>query len=519
VVRAHARTAVVDRVSAGTTEAVELSGALLALDDIEIGIAAPQGVPGSWHRARVSDGRFEVAVPLTRSVFGPIRPLAAGRYEIRARRPGDRPGSREAALILGSGAAATLPATFLGDTIKTTVSGSAGAPITVEVAAPIADDVLRRSAQTQLIAQWADGPRSIEDAVFFCVDLGSNAGDSALAIHQELRRRGTSLQLYWGVDDLSVPVPEGGIPVLKLSPAWYEKLNTSRYIVNNYGGIWGLAKHPDQRYLQTWHGTPLKLIGASEARRRKGPSSGLHTIARESAEWDAFISPSPYMTSLIRTEFSFGGDVLEIGYPRNDRLATFTTEERAAIRAGLGLPPAAKVLLYAPTFREHQRSGWKAALYEGLPLSRLLDLLGPEWYVLLRGHSFNARADRRDRSHGRVVDVTHHPDINDLYIASDVLLTDYSSVMFDYAVTRRPILFFAPDLDRYEATRGVYFDLREVSPGPIYRAVTDLAAGLRDLDAVTTEYAGRYAAFRERFAPWDDGKAASRAVDAFFSGV
>ncbi len=162
-----------------------------------------------------------------------------------------------------------------------------------------------------------------------------------------------------------MPVPEEGIPVVKGSAEWFTKLNTSRFIVNNYGAIWGLVKDPGQRYLQTWHGTPLKYIGASEARQRKQPKSRLDQIAEESADWDVFASPSPYFTALLLTEFSYNGAVLELGYPRNDRLATASEVDSAAARATLGIPEHAKILLYAPTYRESQRHGWRAECTTG----------------------------------------------------------------------------------------------------------------------------------------------------------
>jgi CDP-glycerol glycerophosphotransferase len=370
--------------------------------------------------------------------------------------------------------------------------------------------------QVGLADKYAPTPRPLEPAVFFYVDLGSNAADSALAIHQELRRRGSTLRLYWGVEDLSVPVPEGGIPIVKRSEDWFAKINRCRYVVNNYGGIWGFAKDPGQRYLQTWHGTPLKLIGVSEARRKNASNERLEQIAAEAADWDAFVSPSPYFSALVPTEFLYHGPTLESGYPRNDRLVTATPAERAELRGKLGVPPAAKVLLYAPTYREGQRDAWKASMFDGLDLNRLTSLLGPDWYVLLRGHSFNARDDHGDRSNRWVIDVTRHPDVNDLYLTADVLVTDYSSVMFDYAVTGKPMAFFTPDIKQYVASRGVYFDLESTAPGPRHDDVVALAESLRDLDSLTARYRDEYAAFREKFAPWDDGKATARVVDAFF---
>jgi CDP-glycerol glycerophosphotransferase len=280
--------------------------------------------------------------------------------------------------------------------------------------------------------------------------------------------------------------------------------------------MWGLRKDPGQRYLQTWHGTPLKYIGVSEARHAGALKPRYEQIAAEAAEWDAFVSPSPYFSSLIPGEFLYLGAVLETGYPRNDRLATAGAADRQAMREQLGIPAGTNVALYAPTFRDIERRGWRAPLFDGLDLNRLLELLGPDWVLLLRGHIFNANDDHADRTAGQLIDVTRHNDINDLYIASDALITDYSSVMFDYAVTGKPMAFFTPDLDAYVAGRGTYFDLRDEAPGPLYDKVEDLAAGLSDLDALLTEHRDRYDTFRTKYAPWDDGKAAARVVDAFF---
>jgi CDP-glycerol glycerophosphotransferase len=516
-VQSYVRAAVVDRVDVLDDATVEVSGVAYGVREPQFALAPNNGEASDWHSADISDGRFTVRIPTVRpDLRGVPRPLKAGGYRVVGRVPDPAGGGDEVGVLLHEPALVPLPKLVMTEPAKMKISRAWPGRVVVDVSAPIPEEVLGRYPQTRMIASYAEGERVLEDAVFFCVDLGSNAADSALAIHQELRRRGTNLRLYWGIQDNSVPVPEGGIPVLKLSPDWYEKINTSRYLVNNYGGIWGLTKHPDQRYLQTWHGTPLKYVGASEIRHRKGPDASLEKLAGEAGEWDAFVSPSPYVSELVPTEFLFSGPVLETGYPRNDRLATAGPDESADLRRLLGLPPDARTVLYAPTFRDTNRNGWAAATFSGLDLSRLLELLGPDWHLLLRGHSFNARYDRSDHSAGRIHDVTHHPDINDLYLVADVLVTDYSSAMFDYAVTGKPILFFTPDLEQYAASRGVYFDLAEVAPGPMDIDVVSLAGHLRDLDDVVAANAERYAAFKARFAPWDDGKAAARVVDAFF---
>lgn len=375
----------------------------------------------------------------------------------------------------------------------------------------------RRGRSAGLSRWFGRRRRPLEAAVFFYVDLGLRAADSGLALHEEIRRRNLPLTLYWGVVSSAVTLPPGAVPVIKDSVAWYEKLNSSRYVVNNYGGILGLRKHPGQRVLQTWHGTPYKFVGRSELQHCNAAAQRFAAASREASEWDAFISSSPYMSALIRAEWDFAGDVLETGYPRNDRLALAGADSGRALRSDLGLPVGAQIALYAPTFREHQREGWCADLFDGLDVDELCSQLGPQWYVLVRGHSFTARKGLQTRGGDRVRYVTGHPDINDLYLIADVLVTDYSSAMFDFAVSGRPIVYFTPDLAQYTATRGVYFDLAECAPGPMYTDIESLVEGLRDLPELAERYRDRYTAFRERFAPWADGHAAARVVDVFFA--
>jgi CDP-glycerol glycerophosphotransferase len=516
IVQARRSTAIVEDAALSADADIELGGYLLAMADFEVGIAPEEGSPRVWLPATVKDGHFTARIPTATSTGNADgRPLPAGKYAVFAREITPE-GARAAEILLSEPAAGALPRDELTSLVKVKLIRSRGGILGVEIAAPVADAVIGRYAQAALATKYGASPRQLEDAVFFLVDVGNNAADSALAIHQELRRRGATMPLYWGVEDLSVPVPEGGIPIVKRSEEWFAKVNRSRYLVNNYGGMWGLRKDPTQRYLQTWHGTPLKYIGVSEARHRGALKPRFDQIAAEAAEWDAFVSPSPYFSALIPGEFLYHGPILETGYPRNDRLATATPDDRAAIREQFGIPPAAKVLLYAPTFRDNERRGWRAPLFDGLDLGRLLDLLGPEWTVLLRGHIFNANDNHADRTAGRLIDVTRHSDINDLYLASDVLVTDYSSVMFDYAVTGKPMAFFTPDLEEYVAGRGTYFDLREEAPGPLHVKVDELATGLLDLDGLAAHHRDRYDSFRAKFAPWDDGKAAARVIDAFF---
>ena len=137
----------------------------------------------------------------------------------------------------------------------------------------------------------------------------------------------------------------------------------------------------------------------------------------------------------------------------------------------------------------------------------------PSPVLLQRGHHSVARSDQRHGTGGGVVDVTDHPEINDLVLASDAAILDYSSLRFDYAITGRPMVFFVPDLDRYSGeVRGFLFDFADSAPGPLVHDARELPALLTDL-SWTADHAEAYAAFNERFNRFHDGHAAERVVD------
>jgi CDP-glycerol glycerophosphotransferase (TagB/SpsB family) len=272
-------------------------------------------------------------------------------------------------------------------------------------------------------------------------------------------------------------------------------------------------KRPDAFYLQTWHGTPLKRIHNDV---RWAPEGRLARLDRDVARWDAMLSPNPASTPLLRRAFGFTGPVHETGYPRNDVLTGPDAERvRTEVRRGLGVPDRATVVLYAPTWRDDVvfATGEHAL---PLDLGDFARALGDEHVLLLRLHSL-VSAGLELETGAPVRDVSLHPDIAELYLAADVLVTDYSSAMFDFAVTGRPILLFTYDLADYrDRLRGFYLDLEEIAPGPLLATSDEVLTALRDLDAVRSAHAGRYAEFRRTFNPNDDGHAGERVLERFF---
>ncbi len=366
---------------------------------------------------------------------------------------------------------------------------------------PLADDEHGSANQARLEAEYrAARPEPLE-AVFFESFYGRNASCNPLALDRSLAATRPDLARYWGVADASVEVPDGAIRLVEGSAEWWRVRAGARLIVINDWLRNRYRSRAHQKVLQTWHGTMLKKLALS--RRRPGLRTALATI-RERSRWDILLAQNGYAKRIFRRAYAFLGPIWEEGYPRDDVLVT---GDAAAIRARLGVPDGARVLLYAPTWRDDRPDH-----VDHLDVSHFTEQLGPGWVTLIRGHSRTLQPGEDVRA-GGVIDVTSYPDVSDLFLAADVLVTDYSSVMFDFSVTGKPIFFFTPDLDRYrQVLRGFYFDLLPVAPGPVVQEASELLDLVQNPDAVAAEYAAKYAAWRERFNPRDDGHAAERVV-------
>jgi CDP-glycerol glycerophosphotransferase len=300
------------------------------------------------------------------------------------------------------------------------------------------------------------------------------------------------------------------------SPEELEALARADWVVSNDVLPSDWAKRPDCRYLQTWHGTPLKRIGFDVA-DPTFPDAEYHyatELGREVAKWDVLLSPNPFSTEVLRRAFRFEGEILETGYPRNDvLLAPDAGERRARVRAALDLEEGTRAVLYVPTWRDSFEHTLE------LDLDLLHRELGPQTTILVRAHGLTAASDRGGDGPG-VRNVTRWPDVAELYLAADVLLTDYSSAMVDFAVTGKPILLFTHDLEHYrDRIRGFTVDFEAEVPSPLLRTSAQVAEALADPEAATAPFRERYAAFAARYCPWDDGRAAARVVDAVFGAA
>ena len=480
-------------------------------------------VPGDRapHRMAARGGRGEVAdvavrapaapadpwvadLPLRTALFGESVLLPAGRYalELVDGAGRDLPVSWAPELLAA-------PPALVGHRLRVDLHrGPAGGAV-LGVAPGVRPEERSAFDQQRLLSSvYAAPPAASSDRPTVLLETfrGRSVGDNPGAIGAELLARDLGLDLAWVVDDPSVNVPAGTRAVQRRTEEWYAALAGARAYVGNAGAPYWFEKKPGQLHVQTWHGTPLKRIGED-----RGPgdfSTWRHRrrIAAQAAGWDALISPSPFCSGIFPSAFRYDGDLLEVGYPRNDVLLT-GGDVRDRVRSALGLGDDVRAVLYAPTWREYVGVRDAKPLY--LDAERLTARL-PGSVVLVRGHYNSTTQADVFRDHPRILDVTRYPDIADLFLAADVLVTDYSSVMFDFALTDKPMVLLTPDLEQYrDVERGFYFDFESRAPGPVVTTTDEVVAVLDGPD----RHQRARATFRDEFCPWDDGGAARRTAD------
>ncbi|MET9297065.1 bifunctional glycosyltransferase family 2 protein/CDP-glycerol:glycerophosphate glycerophosphotransferase [Streptomyces sp. NPDC003077] len=357
----------------------------------------------------------------------------------------------------------------------------------------------------------------LRDAVLYISYNGKQYSDSPKAIHEELLRRGAKVEHLWLVRDGQVELPDTVQKVRFQSTEWYEALARCRYIVTNAHLPHWVERREGQVIVQTWHGTMLKRIGLDIEAPKFDPK--YHERLRiEAKNWSMLVSSNRFSTPILKRAMAFDGPIVETGYPRNDYLYAPDREARAQeVRRKLGLPEGKKVVLYAPTWRDdisHRLGQFRFDLR--LDLEDAERRLGADHVLLVRRHS-NIVDSIPGAGGGFVFDVSEYPDIADLYLAADMMITDYSSVMFDYAHLRRPMLFFTYDLEHYRDTlRGFYFDFEKDAPGPLIRTSEELIDAIADIDAVSARYQEQYDRFHHNFCDLDDGHASARVADLMF---
>ncbi|MFS0658071.1 CDP-glycerol glycerophosphotransferase family protein [Niallia alba] len=355
-----------------------------------------------------------------------------------------------------------------------------------------------------------------KNTVIFESFLGKQYSDNPRALYEYMKENYPNYKLYWSVDKRYLHNFEGkNVEVVKrFSIKWMFVMARANYWVSNSRLPLWIPKPRNTKYIQTWHGTPLKKLAADMDEVHMPGTDTIkykENFLKESSKWDYLISPNSYSSEIFERAFDFRKKMIESGYPRNDVLYRDNSNEKIEeLKVQFKLPSDKKIILYAPTWRDNQfygRGKYKFNLELDLPLMR--EQLGDEYIVVLRMHYLVAENFDLTPYEGFAYDFSNYEDIRELYLISDFLVTDYSSVFFDYANLRKPMIFYVYDIEEYrDKLRGFYFDFEKKAPGPLVKTTKEVIGAIKvaELEGLSVDFENFY----KRFCYLECGKSSER---------
>lgn len=358
-----------------------------------------------------------------------------------------------------------------------------------------------------------------ENVILFETFMAKNYSDSPKYIYEYIAQNHPEYECVWAIND-GAKIPYGAKTVKRFSFQYAYYLAVSKYLVFNVRPPLWYRKREEQVFLETWHGTPLKRLVFDQEEVTSASPKYKQQFYRQRKDWDFLVSANPFSTKTFRSCFLYEGEMLEYGYPRNDILYWPNEDEIAQqLKEKLGIPKDKKTILYAPTWRDDQHYGSGQYKFElALDLKLMKERLQDDYVVLLRTHHYIS--DHIDVSGlgDFVINLSSYDDISEIYLISDICITDYSSVFFDYANLKRPILFYTYDFDKYKnQLRGFYIDMNTEVPGPLLYTSEQVVQAIEDIDEITEEYKERYDQFYDRFCCYDDGHASEHVAEAMLA--
>ena len=362
---------------------------------------------------------------------------------------------------------------------------------------------------------------SVKDNWVFCESFfGKSYSDSPKYIYEYLQKNYPGkYRFIWVIDKKGTKVPYKHTKVKRFSIGYcYYLARCKYYIFNSRQPVW-IEKREGNVFLQTWHGTPLKkLVFDLEDINSATPKYKKQTY-KQSRSWDYLVAANQYSSDIFRRCFIYDKAMLETGYPRNDIMHWDNKDDIAKeLKEKLGIPKDKKTILYAPTWRDDEyytKGQYKFSLK--LDLNLMKEKMGDDYVILLRTHYFIADSLDVTGLEGFAYNFSHYDDISELYLISDYLITDYSSVFFDYANLKRPMLFFTYDLEKYrDVLRGFYIDIEEELPGPLLYTTEEIIDTFKNIDEIEEKYKEKYDVFYEKYCGWEDGQASRKVANAVF---
>jgi CDP-glycerol glycerophosphotransferase len=345
--------------------------------------------------------------------------------------------------------------------------------------------------------------------------LGKQYTGNPKYMYERLVARGESQRSIWILNTTQRMKDPTTRKIARYTPRFYWNLARAKVWITDQHFPHGLKPGRKTSFIQTWHGTPLKRLLLDQDQFVAQPKDYLAKTLKRIAYWDVMIAQSERAASFFRSAYAFLGPVLTEGYPRNDILARNDPADVDLVRKRLGVPEGKRIVLYAPTFRDDERSGtyWNHDM--ALDLEAFGRELDDEFFLLVRTHHFvrkNSSLSSLLAGFGK--DVSGYGDVQELLLVADVLVTDYSSLLFDFSVTGRPMIFYAYDLEHYrDELRGFYLDYEQEMPGPIVRSSDEVIERIASVDSWQGEYGEAIERFQRSFCPNDDGMASDRVIN------
>ena len=365
-----------------------------------------------------------------------------------------------------------------------------------------------------------------KNSYFFQSYLARALSDSPRALYEYIAEQDPHARLIWSLNDINVPVLKNTITVRPGSVAHYYYLATSKFIISNTGLADGFEKRSAQIHLQTWHGSPVKRVGrdkglddSQRVARGAGDTKKLTGFARRVSMWDYLIAANSLSVNAFTTAWRFGGEMLCMGYPRNDALLNpnWVEAKRHEVRKELRIPDDHTVALWAPTWTDDAPKVNGRRLFT-LPIDLNEIATTNKLTILVKLHYLVANQLDDSGLGVKFINVSDWDDVNDLFPASDVLISDFSAVIPDYALTNKPIIIYAPNFDEYLSTRGTYIDLETAGPGPVVRTQSELFTRLSNLDW-QSQFAEQRESFASVYREYETGHAAQSIYDRVVHGT
>lgn len=362
-----------------------------------------------------------------------------------------------------------------------------------------------------------------DNLIIFESSLGRNYSGNPKYVYEYMVSKGLDqkYKCVWIIENKKEPIPGECIKIKRLSLKYFYYLSKAKVWVFDTRQPVFVKKKPEVIFIQTWHGTPLKRLANDMQFIRMYGEYDINSYKKNFITtvqlWDYLISQNKYSSHIFKQAFQFNKDILEIGYPRNDILMKMNNDHIIhEIKKNLNLPKEKKVILYAPTWRDNQFDTRGKYRFEiPFDLRVLKEKLENNYIIIIKLHymikdHLKEVADYK----GFVYDVSTFADTQKLMLISDVLITDYSSVMFDFSLLKRPIVFYTYDLAEYrDEIRGFYFNLEEEAPGPIVTCTNDLVNVIQNIDQIYNLYRRKYEIFVRKFNEFDKGNASEKLVN------